>query len=193
MEVLVYDMIIDPETDEMGLKQMSMVNSPAIMTAWAKFNDSEVKFSILNEDQRIVFGPALIPDLPIKRVVMGQEFYLKITKDEILKTAIKFAKDGIATRIDTNHDNNLISDSVIFESFVTDSNRIKPESVKGYETLAEGTLFFTGKINNLQQWAKVQSGELTGWSIDGLFKFQPVETLTDKEVQTVIREILSKQ
>lgn len=191
MELTLFDMILDPEDGTLGLKQTSMVGSPAIMTAWAKFNNGEVKLSVLNSAERIVFGPALIPGLPIERVVMGQKFYLQISPEEITKVAIKMAQDGIHNKLDTNHDNSLVEGCTIFEVFQTNENRVKPSGVKGYESLPEKTLFFTAKVNNDVQWARVESGELTGFSIDGLFKFKEADTITTKEAQSAIKAILS--
>lgn len=190
MEVPIYKMVLEEDETQLGIKIMSMVGSPAIMTNWVKFNDKPVKLSVIDPVQRIVFGPALIPDLPIAREVMGQKFYLTIDRDMIHKTAIRLAKDAVHNKIDTNHDGALISGSTLFEVFQSDENRVT--SVKNYEDLPMGTLFLAGKINNDQQWSKVESGELNGWSIDALFKFSPVETLTDSQVQKVIRHILSK-
>lgn len=191
MDIPIYKMTLDDSDVDLGIKIMSMVGSPAIMTNWVKFNDKPVKLSVVDPVKRIVFGPALIPELPIKRMVMGQEFYLTIDRDTIMQASIKMAKQGVFNKIDTNHDGALVSGATLFESFISDENRVS--IVMGYEDLPMGTLYLTGKINNDAQWAKVESGELKGWSIDALFKFQPAETLTNKEVQKVIRQILSKQ
>jgi len=190
MDYPVYNMILSPEDKNLGMKIMSMVDKPAIMVNWVKFKEqSEVKFVIQNEEQRIVFAPALIPDLPIKRSYLGETFYLKIDRANILQTAIKFSKDNLANKLDMNHDSNILSDITIFESFVTDENRVT--MAKGFEDLPMGTWFITAKVNNDAVWEKIKSGELNGFSIDALFSFEKAQSLDDKEISSLMTEILS--
>lgn len=189
MEIPTFKMVLDDADTGLGLKLMSVVDNPAIMVTWAKFNEQEIKLSIQNEDQRIVFGPALIPDLPIKRSIMGETFFVSIDRENILKTAIKFQKDNLANKLDMNHSQQVLNGLTIFETFVTDENRVT--MAKGFESLPMGTWFITAKVNNDEVWAKMKSGELNGFSIDGLFSFKQDETLTEREIRTITREILN--
>jgi hypothetical protein len=189
MEVPHYKLILDEQDTDLGLKILSAVEDPAIMIGWTKFDAKEIKLSILNEDKRIVFGPALIPDLPIQRSINGQQFTVSIDRENIFKTLLKLQKENPNLKSDTNHDQQIIEGVTIFEKFVTDEDRVP--TVKGFD-LPVGTLFFTGKIEDDATWEKVKSGELKGWSIDALFKFKPAETITDKETEKLIREILSQ-
>ena len=182
-------MILDPDKEGMGMKIMSMVSDPAIMVSWAKFSDNEIKLSIQDEEQRIVFGPALIPNLPIKRAIMGQVFFVSIDEENILNTAIKFQKDGIANKADTNHDQNLLSGVTYFETFVTNPDRV--QVVKGFESLPMGTWFLSAKVENDAQWAKIKSGEITGFSIDANFSFELAEQVDNRDVQAAVKNILN--
>lgn len=189
MEIPTFKMVLDEANSGLGINIMSLVETPAIMVTWAKFNDNEVKLSIQDEDQRIVFGPALIPDLPIKRSVMGEVFFVSIDRENILKTAIKFQKDNLANKLDVNHSQQVLQGLTIFETFVTDENRVP--MAKGFESLPLGTWFITAKVNNDDIWNKMKSGELNGFSIDGLFSFKQSKDLTDKEIQSITREIIN--
>ena len=191
MEAPIYKMILDPSEEGLGMKIMSLVSEPAIMTNWVKFNEGEIKLAVQDEEQRIVFGAALIPDLPIKRVVMGQTFYVAIDKENILSTAIKFQKDGVANRIDMQHSGTLLNDITIFESFVTNENRVT--FAKGFEDLPMGTWFISAKINNDEVWQKIKAGEIKGFSIDALFSFEPSEMLDTSVIQATIKEILNNK
>jgi len=190
MEIPTFKMVLNPDDEGLGLKLMSVVDNPAIMVTWAKFNEQEIKLSIQDEDQRIVFGPALIPDLPIKRSIMGEKFFVSIDRENILKTAIKFQKDNLANKIDENHSQNILSGITIFETFVTNENRV--QLVKGFESLPMGTWFIGAKVNNDDIWGKAKRGELNGFSIDGLFSFKQAEDLTEKDIRGITREILNK-
>lgn len=183
-------MELDPNEPKLGMKIMSMVDAPAIMVNWVKFKDSnQVKFAIDSEEQRIVFAPALIPDMPIYRNVGGKEFYLTIDAPTIQETAIKFAKDNLNNTLDINHDGNIIGDVTIFESFITSENRV--QAAKGFEDLPVGTWFISAKVNNDDVWNKIKAGELNGFSIDALFSFAKSETVTDSQAQADIEEILN--
>lgn len=185
-----FKLILSPDQQDLGMKLMSMVDKPAIMVNWVKFKEqSEIKFLIQNEDQRIVFAPALIPDLPIKRILGEEIFYVSIDRANILQTAIKFSKDNLANRLDTNHDEQVLSGITIFESFVTDENRVT--MAKGFEDLPIGTWFITAKVNNDAVWAKIKSGELNGFSIDALFKFEQTDAIDNKALADITRSILS--
>ena len=174
-----------------GIKILSMVNEPAIMINYVQMETDKqnVKMAIIDEGEGIVIAPALVPDLPIYRNINGKEFYLVFDKEVILDTLIKLSKDKTDANIDTNHDGNLVSDVIVFEKFVTDERRVT--SVAGFEDKPMGTLFFSAKINNPTQLAKVKSGEINGWSIDGMFDFELKEMLEEKEILAMIEEILN--
>ena len=89
-----------------GLKFMSAVESPAIMVNWVKFNDEKpIKMAIQNEEQQVVFAPALIPDLPIYRNHNGREFYLMFDKKTIEQIALyrDWETDRKSTRLNSSH------------------------------------------------------------------------------------------
>lgn len=192
MEIPVYKMELDPNEPKLGMKIMSMVDAPAIMVNWVKFKDSnQVKFAIDSEEQRIVFAPALIPDMPIYRNIGGKEFYLTIDAPTIQETAIKFAKDNLNNNLDINHDGNVIGDVTIFESFITSPNRV--QAAKGFEELPIGTWFIAAKVNNDEVWNKIKAGELNGFSIDALFSFKKAESVDTIDVDKTIDEILNSK
>ena len=61
--------------------------------------------------------------------------------------------------------------------------------LKGFEKLPEGTWFLTGKVNSDEVWAKIKSGEITGVSIDGLFKTTDVKAaahITNEQLENII-------
>lgn len=189
MEIPTFKMILDPNESELGMKLMSVVGDPAIMVKWVKFSNQPIKLAIQNEEKRIVFGPALIPDLPIKRTIMNEVFFVSIDRENIFQTAIKFQKDNLANKLDMNHSNQLLQGITIFETFVTDEERVS--QVKGFEDLPVGTWFIGAKVNNDEVWNKIKSGELNGFSIDALFKFEQAESLDGPTIQKEITEILN--
>lgn len=176
--------------DNQGLKFMSAVESPAIMVNWVKFNDEKpIKMAIQNEEQQIVFAPALIPDLPIYRNHKGREFYLMFDKETIEQIALKFAKDNLLNSIDLNHDGIKLSGVQIYQSFVTNEHTV--DNVKAFETLPIGTWFVGAKVDNQDVWQLIKEEKLNGWSIDGLFEFKIDDSLSDNEIEQMIDEVLN--
>lgn len=176
--------------DEQGLKFMSAVESPAIMVQWVKFNNEEpIKMAIQSEEQRIVFAPALIPDLPIYRNMNGKEFYLTFDRQTIEQIALKFAKDNLFNSIDLNHDGIKLNGVQIYQSFVTNEKTV--ENVKAFETLPVGTWYVGAKVDNEEVWNLIKEEKLNGWSIDGLFEFKLDNTLSDNEIEQMIDDVLN--
>ena len=176
--------------DEQGLKFMSAVESPAIMVQWVKFNNEEpIKMAIQSEEQRIVFAPALIPDLPIYRNMNGKEFYLTFDRQTIEQIALKFAKDNLLNSIDLNHDGIKLNGVQIYQSFVTNEKTV--ENVKAFETLPVGTWYVGAKVDNEDVWNLIKEEKLNGWSIDGLFEFKLDDTLSDNEIEQMIDDVLN--
>lgn len=189
MEIPVVQMKL--KTNGKGLKVMSLVESPAIQVDWVKFNKEKdrVQLAIQDEEQGIIFGPALIPDLPIYRNFNGKELYLTIDKETIKEVAIQASKDKVFNNFDINHDGNLLNGVTMFEVVVTDKNRF-PKAV-GFEDLPEGTMFITSKVNDKAVLDRIKSGELRGYSIDALFDFETAEMLDEKVIESEIKEILA--
>jgi hypothetical protein len=187
MEIPVYDLTLEGEG--LGLQIMSMVGAPAIMLNCVKFSEAEnIKFSMV---ENYIFGPALVPNLPIYRNINGKEFYLRASSEVIAEFHLKACKDNAYKNIDFNHNQNLFSGVTIDTMFRTHPNIIS--SVPKYEDLPLGTLFIGAKVENQEIVDKINSGEINGWSIDAMFKFEPSETLTDSEAQAVIEEIFNNK
>ena len=66
MELPVLQMSVD-DSIQIGITCMSLVDRPAIKVGWVAFEEQQVKFSIENEEERIVFGAVLIPNQLIYR------------------------------------------------------------------------------------------------------------------------------
>ena len=178
--------VFDPNDFEMGLKIISLVETPAIGFEAIKMSEqNEIKLEIQNEEERIIFTPILIPDQKIYRNINGEEFDLVFTKDVIKQVLIQFSKKNINSNVDINHSEKLIEGATFFEFFLKDARRAS--SVGSYNELPEGTLFGSAKVDNEDTWQKIKSGEIKGVSIDGIFKTVPVkQQFTAEEIDTIL-------
>lgn len=154
---------------------------------------SQMRFS-LDEEKRIVSGPAMLADMLIYRndANLG-EYYTTFDKKSIASIVQKFFKKGFIKNFNLMHDaEQKLSDVTIFESFLTDEARgIKP--MKGFEDAKDGSWFISAKVDNEDVWNKVKNGEIKGFSVEGIFNQVPVQMakMTPELAVEKIKQILN--
>ena len=163
-----YSAIISDDNE--GILVISLVDAPATETNWMCFKEQEnIKFSIVNEDEHILAGVVMVADKPIYRIAPdGSEFYIVFSKDVIKRMAEKMLSDNTFNNIDIQHDGNIIPhDKVkLVELFIADEAKgIKPN----YLDVPDGSLLANYKIYDEQLWQMAKSGELNGFSLEGVF------------------------
>lgn len=171
MDLPVYEMVINPEeTSDVEVSFVALVDKPAIERNFMAFKDSRLNFAI-NEDQRIISGPAMVADQLIYRRDENGEYNVFFSAETIKDIALKFFKKDYHKNLNLFHDPSLSLEGVtIFESFVSDSARgIMP--MKGFEDLPDGSWFISAKVDNEQVWQQVKSGAVKGFSVEGIFSF----------------------
>ena len=161
--------IEDDLASDVEVQQIAFVDKPAIEKNFLAFG---VKLHFATDPQRqIVSGPAMVPDTLIYRKDQAGEYNVFFSKETIEKIALKFFKKDYQKNLNLFHDPNLpIQGVTIFESFVSDKARgIQP--MKGFEDLPDGTWFISAKVENPDVWAKIQTGEVKGFSVEGIFSY----------------------
>lgn len=130
-----------------------------------------MNFKIDNEQEQIISGPAMVADTLIYRNDQNGEYNVFFSKDTIKQIALKFFKKDYQKNLNLFHDPALPLDGVtIFESFVSDKAR-GVEPMKDFKDLPDGTWFISAKIENPEVWAKIKSGEVKGFSVEGIFSY----------------------
>jgi hypothetical protein len=177
MELQIYKAQIDPSLEsELEVNYMGMVDRPAIERTFQAFkeNKNKAQFAI-DEDRRIISGPAMIADMPLYRndKQLG-EYYVVFGKPEIQTIVEKFAAKGYLKNFNLFHDEQQkVDDVVMFNSFIIDRT-IGIEPPSNFSDLPDGSWFISAKVNNDKVWQKVKSGEIRGFSVEGLFNYIPV-------------------
>lgn len=145
---------------------ISQVDSPAIERGFLKFKNIE-NFT-MNEDKMELFGPVLIPDMPIYRrnEKMG-EYEVYFTTQDIKDIQMNFMKSGYQNNINLDHTDTMAS-SYVFESFVSDD--LVPNPLP-YSDLPIGTWFVRVKVEDKNVWNDIKSGKRNGFSIEGMFEY----------------------
>ena len=158
---------LDIENETNGVEYVSLVDEPAIERNFIKLSkETEIKFSV-NDEKRVVLGPALVPDMPIyRRNPDGYEYYVKYSADAIKRIAEKFFADHNSTNVNLEHEVD-VNGCVYFQSYFIDREHgINPE---GFEDCVDGTWMLAAKINNDEVWQLIKEGVLRGFSIEGFF------------------------
>lgn len=169
----VYYFTIDEEITDEGVTFISFVDDPAVEKSFIKLsknNDSDkillksmnVKMSA-NDEKRIVTGVALRADFPIYRNDGGEEYYMQLSKDEILKIAQKFMKEQRLKSVNLNHRYNT-KDIYLFESYILDKNH--KLSHDDFNDIEEGSWMVSYKVDNDEVWKSIKNGEFKGFSVE---------------------------
>lgn len=169
----IYKMTIDENDAISGVEFISLVDQPAIEVNWVAMNDTKRKVKF-NEDQQIITGPAMIPDLPIYRFdeQLG-EYYVVFTVDACKQIMRKFLKEGRTLGFNYMHqDNSQVATAQLDELwYIKDKNNDFSKTL-GFD-LPVGTPMVTTYIADKEFWNKeVKSGNVRGFSIEGYLNLE---------------------
>ena len=185
------------ELKQQGIKNIALVDSPAMLTEWLMFDEhKQVEFKMsLQEEQRIITAPVIIADLPIYRKVkedgIEKEFYVVYKKDTNMKVLQKYMSDGNQKKVKLTHDTQDLSKGVfVFEVFISDESRGIAQP-KGFE-LPDGTIFCSMKINNDMIWNEAKAGKVKGISLEGFFGLEKEIDLDEKQIESIIYDLIKK-
>lgn len=200
MKDLLYELVIQDESDE--IYAISLVSEPAIELDFVYFDKEEIRFSTVNEEQRIVMGPILVPDKKILRVDgEGKPYYVFLKAETIKKLAQKYLQNKYQSEVTIEHNGERVDDVTLIESWITESRTKDKSAVYGL-SVPVGTWMGAMKISDDTIWNDyVKTGKVNGFSIEGLFSHQlveasvtdlwdkDIETLTDDEAEVVLKKI----
>lgn len=173
----VYKLTINENVDStVEVDAVALVDVPAIGVGFYAFNEQQIQaFAVVNEEERVVVGPAMIPDKKIfRRDEDGTEYEVFFTKDTIRIIAEKFFKKGFQNNGNEMHNSAKPVDLVFFQSWIADESKGIPK-MKQFESLPDGTWFLGAKINSDEAWAKVKDGTFKGFSVEGMFDMMPIK------------------
>lgn len=170
---------VEFDEDTSVFNNVAIVTEPAIEVQFIRLSKQETpRVSLkIDEERRIVSGPALIPEEPIYRNQGGRRFYIKYTADTIRRMALNFFKKDRQNEGNVEHAVP-VNGITYFESYIIDKARgINPREFD----LPDGTWVLTAKVDNAEVWDLIKSGELTGFSID----IANVRFSEDKEIDNL--------
>lgn len=169
---------------------VALVDDPAIQLGWQMFN-RKVRFTS-DPQRKLITGAFMVADMPIYRrdEKMG-EYYIIFDKEEIYKIVQKFFRKGFTSQFNIMHDPNQIADGVyLIESFIVDETR-GISAPEGFKDISQGSWLATVKVDNQAIWDSfIKTGELKGFSVEGMFNYSPLDSNADENTINEIADIV---
>lgn len=153
---------------------ISLVEFPAIEETLIALNEQkEIKVQLANDEKHMVYSAVLVPDRPIyRRNDDGDEFYVEFTKESIEHMSQDFFKGYRQNEITLDH-KTTASDITVVESWLkSDLYKDKSVALGLNPDLPIGTWFCAMKVNQIDVWDRIKSGELNGFSVESLIRLE---------------------
>lgn len=181
---------------------ISMVEMPAIESDFVALSkEEEMKVFLESEERHMVYGAALIPDKDIYRNNGEQEFYISFTRESIEKMSQDFMKNYRQNEVTLDH-NEMANDITITESWLVEDPYKDKANALGIN-VPQGTWMIGMKVNQIDVWDRVKSGELKGFSVESMISLEDFSKQNDNnmietndemfwsKLKNVMKEILS--
>lgn len=153
-----YKVGLDSET-----YKISMVSEPAISVDYvALAKENQIKLS--SDERHICYGPALIPNLDIYRNNGQTEYYLSFTEESIIKMSQEFMKNYRQHEVNLQHEDD-VDEVYVCESWLVEDPYRDKANFLGFN-VPKNTWMIAMKVNNIDTWERVKSGELRGFSCE---------------------------
>lgn len=179
--------------DETSVFAVGLVFQPAIERNWHTFSEDEkpidYKFSVVDEEKRILGGFLMCSEQPIyRRDEDGTEYYVKFTAESIARIVNKLAKSGKPLSFNLNHnDNQPVKGAYLVSHFIVDS-KLGIKTPDGFTPAPDGSWFGYVKIEDDGVWEMAKKGEIRGFSVEGYFNDKKV----DEAPKNVYEDIKNK-
>lgn len=173
-----YKVGIDSET-----YAISMVEFPAIesdFVALEKDEEEKTQVFLESNERHMVYGAALIPDKDIYRNNGEQEFYISFTKESIEKMSQDFMKNYRQNEVTLDHEE-MANDITITESWLVEDPYKDKANALGIN-VPQGTWMVGMKVNQIDVWERVKSGELKGFSVESMISLEDFSKQNDNNM-----------
>ena len=176
-----------------GVFAISLVNAPATGEHYIAMAKQEkiVKFAKVDEEQRILMGLVLQPEQLIYRVDEdGNEFEMFFSAETIKDFSQNFFQSGFQLNSKLEHDEPI--EGVTFvESWLVENPKVDKSAAFGLE-YPKGSWLVSMKVDNDDIWNNyIKTGELKGFSIDGMVELEEVNLKTNIQMSKSNKNILA--
>jgi len=170
----------------------STINKYEKMSSFS--SQEEVSFEVFNNEQRLVAGPAMIPDKMIIRrnEITGEVYYVYFTAETIKKLQQKFMQEKLLDKTNIEHGRKFLNGVDVVESWIVEDPKLDKQQVFGMD-YPKGTWMCIIKVNDDATWEKVKEGKLKGFSVQGYFlekaKFNAETHKVLEDIKNILKEI----
>jgi hypothetical protein len=195
----VYKIIFnETDDDETGLEQIAFVSEPAIMVKGVCLSAEEVDddttlhamfLKLSSEDKMELSGPALIPDLPIKRYSEDLGYYYIVFDTlTIEKLVEKFNRNQGRAKFNLEHTETEAPAYMKENWIIIDPTKDKSLTL-GFSELPVGSWFLTAKITDRIFWEKeIKANKRNAFSIEGLLGISMSKLIDKAEAPIKVEE-----
>jgi len=193
-----YEIVVD-DTSNTGIRLLSIVGEPAIELKGVAFNENGTQKNYefqAQEDQQIIIGPALIPNMKILRKDDNGSKYYVVFKPETIKMMVeKFNSQGTNRRINVDHSNTMV-DGYILENWIVEDMYYDKSRMYNFD-VPIGTWMVSVKIEDQNFWnTEVKELGKFGFSVEGIMGERPmqyshvdaIDNLSDDEILNLLFE-----
>ena len=188
MKDLLYELRVEDDTDEVFA--ISLVESPAIESDFVYFDKEVIQFAKVDNEQKMLIGPILIPEKRILRVDgEGNPYHVFFSKDTVKKLAQNYLMKKYTDKATLEHDSK-IKGVYLVESWIKDG---KLDKSNNYGlSVPEGTWMGMFKVADEKIWNDyVKTGKVKGFSVEALLEHKLIkasETILDKEISDLTED-----
>jgi len=174
----IFEFIFNENDEEnSGVFAMSMVNKPAMKQSYVLLSENKVLLKVQDAKKKILTGVALMPDVLIPRIdpKTGDMYQAFFSSETIEKTAYKFLKDFNQKNVTVEHMLS-VDDCAIVESWIKTDGKLDKSVSLGIDAPV-GSWLMTLKVEDNELWdGLIETGLLTGFSIEGNYDRKPTTT-----------------
>ena len=180
-----YSVGLDSET-----LAVSFVTEPAIEETFVALKKEKADMVYLSTNEKhMCYGAVCVPDKEIYRNDASGEYTITFSKESIEKMSQNFMKNYRQGNVTLQHQEE--ADNVIMvESWIkTDMEKDKSVALGLNPNLPIGTWFAGYKVNDVDVWERVKSGELRGYSIEAVIEVNELNFNADEPAPTVTETV----
>jgi hypothetical protein len=171
---------------------VSFVEFPAVESDFVALAAKKPQmYSVVDDEKHLVRGVLMRADFPIYRFDpnMG-EYYIVYHADTIRQMAEKFLSEGRVNEVNQMHiPFSKVKGVVMHQIFIKDTAAgISPA---GFDDIADGSLFVEYYVKNEEVWASVKDGTYRGFSLEGIFTFEPEQA--EEEMPSQITNLIKQK
>lgn len=183
------ELIIDERDPMHGIEAVSVVEFPAIEENFIALNKHQVQLKEVDQEKRILMGPALTPNKKIYRndEKTKREWEIFFSEDTVRKASELFLMRSNQNNATLEHAKEIDGMSVV-ESWIIDDPKTDKSQLYGFD-LPKGTWMISMKVNNDDIWKRVKAGEVKGFSIEGYFADKYEMSLKQNKNEEIINQL----